>query len=222
MSAMLTTFQQHTRKSSFSRLVTLPFMTCATRPDIFPLPTTRYLACFALVAALHAIAIYALLSNGGSSSRPVAPSQSLITIFLRPAIRDAEDTPSGPDLSMLVIRTDTPRTYLDIPTPALTYDAPRNASATVSAPSLRPDNAISLAPFITQAGLLPGEGATVVLRIEVLPSGNPGVIAIDASSGSRQIDQAAINYARQHRWYAGRAGDTPIAMWIRWGVRLQA
>jgi protein TonB len=69
---------------------------------------------------------------------------------------------------------------------------------------------------------MPGEGATVVLRIEVLPNGEPGRIEIDASSGSSQVDEAAMDYARAHRWYAGRDGQTPQAMWVRWGVRLQA
>jgi len=61
-----------------------------------------------------------------------------------------------------------------------------------------------------------------VLRIEVLDTGEPGRIEVDASSGSAQVDQAAINYARTLHWYAGRMDGTPHAMWIRWGVRLQA
>lgn len=65
--------------------------------------------------------------------------------------------------------------------------------AAVAAPSLRPDTAVSLEPYIAQAALLPGEDATVVLRIEVLASGKPG-----------------------------RIGDRTESMWIRWGVRLQA
>lgn len=36
----------------------------------------------------------------------------------------------------------------------------------------------------------------MVLRIEVLESGDPGRIEIDASSGSQQVDQAAVDYAR--------------------------
>jgi len=75
---------------------------------------------------------------------------------------------------------------------------------------------------IAQAALLPGEGATVVLRIEVLTSGEPGRIEADVTSGSRQVDQAAIAYARQHYRYAGRVRELSEAMWIRWGVRLQA
>jgi TonB family protein len=105
---------------------------------------------------------------------------------------------------------------------AAAYEVNRNSRAAIATPSLRPDNPVSLTPYIAQAALLPGEGATVVLKIEVLANGEPGRIDIDTTSGSRQVDQAAIDYARQQRWYAGRVGDVPQPMWIRWGVRLQA
>jgi TonB family protein len=79
-----------------------------------------------------------------------------------------------------------------------------------------------MAPYVTQAALLPGEGATVVLRVEVLSTGEPGRIDVEVSSGSRQVDQASMDYARQLRWYAGHIADRAEPMWIRWGVRLQA
>jgi protein TonB len=180
----------------------------------------RHLVGFAAVAALHAIALTALSRNYGHFPGPETARPPVMTIFLRPAIHEADGTPPGPDLSMLVIPTDAPR--LDIAVPGIAYDTTRNAGATVAAPSLRPDNAVSMAPFIAEAALLPGEGATVVLKIEILATGEPGRIEIDGSSGSRQVDQAAIDYARLHRWYAGRTGDRPQTMWIRWGVRLQA
>jgi hypothetical protein len=47
-------------------------------------------------------------------------------------------------------------------------------------------------------------------------------MAVDVTSGSRQVDQAAMDYARHLRWFAGRSNETPEAMWIRWSVRLQA
>ncbi|MEO8377728.1 MAG: energy transducer TonB, partial [Candidatus Sumerlaeota bacterium] len=184
-------------------------------------PWKRNILSFALITSLHALAIAALLDNE-SSPNPASSPQSLVMIYFRPAIRDAGSAVSNLDLSMLMIRSESPLDSVNIPTPTMTYDAPRNPGATVSAPSLRPDNAVSLSPFLAQAGLRIGEGATVILRIEVLPTGEPGAIAIDVSSGNFQVDQAAIGYARQQRWYAGREGDTPQSMWIRWGVRLQA
>lgn len=183
---------------------------------------TRHLTGFALVAAFHLLAVAALMRTYGHFPSPAATGQTLMTIFLRPAIQEDDGTPPGPDLSMLVVPVDAPLPNLDLPAPPIAYDVARNGRATIAAPSLRPDNTVNLAPYIAQAALLPGEGATVVLRIEVLATGEPGRIEIDASSGSRQVDQAAIDYAKQLHWYAGRTGDNPQFMWIRWGVRLQA
>jgi protein TonB len=168
------------------------------------------------------LAIAALLRVYGHFPAAAATRQSLITIFLRPAIHEDYGSPAGPDLSMLVVPLDTPLQDLQVTTPPIAYDVSRVAGTSVAAPTLRPDNAVPMAPYTIQAALLPGEGATVVLRVEVLASGEPGRIDIDASGGSPQVDQAAIEYARQHRWYAGRVGEHPQAMWIRWGIRLQA
>jgi hypothetical protein len=182
----------------------------------------RYLTSMIIVLALHAAAIVALTRLYGHFPGAAASHEGMMTIFLIPAIKDGNGSLPGPDLSMLVVPIDAPLPALQLDAPAIAYDVARNAGAGVAAPSLRPDNAVGLAPFIAQAALLPGEGATVVLKIEVLANGEPGRIDIDTTSGSQQVDQAAIDYARQQRWYAGRIGDVIQAMWIRWGVRLQA
>jgi TonB family protein len=106
--------------------------------------------------------------------------------------------------------------------PQIDFAVDRNNAAVSTAPSLQYSARSSMQPYIRQAALLPGEGATVVLRIEVLGDGEPGRIQIETSSGSARIDQAAIDYARSQHWYAGRLNGEPHSMWIRWGVRLQA
>ena len=182
----------------------------------------RHLTGFALVAVLHAAAISVLLQSYGHFPSRERASEALTTLFLRPAIHEGKSTLLGPDASMLIVPTDTPIPELNIPAPPIAYETARAEGAAITAPTLRPDNAVPMAPFVAQAALLPGEGATVVLKIEVLTTGEPGSIEVDASSGSRQVDGAAIDYARQHRWYAGRVGQISESMWIRWGVRLQA
>jgi TonB family protein len=102
------------------------------------------------------------------------------------------------------------------------FDVSRNNEAASTAPVLQDGARRDMEPYVKQAALLPGEGVTVVLRIEVLETGEPGRIEIDASSGSAQVDEAAIGYARTRHWYAGRTNGTPHPMWVRWGVRLQA
>jgi len=194
-----------------------------TAPSTYwQLPAPRYLTGFALVAVLHLIAISGLLEAYGHFPSRAQTQETLTTIFLQPAIHEGPNAARGPNASMLVIPIDAPLPVLNIPAPPIAYETTRAEGATITAPTLRPDNAVPMAPFISEAALLPGEGATVVLRIEVLTSGEPGRIDVDVSSGSRQVDQAAIDYAREHRWYAGRLSDNPRAMWIRWGIRLQA
>jgi TonB family protein len=77
------------------------------------------------------------------------------------------------------------------------------------------------APYARQAGLRSGRGATIVMRLLVLPSGRVGDIEIDVSSGSALIDNAAMDYARARHWLTGTADGEPTTLWIRWGVRLQ-
>jgi hypothetical protein len=77
-------------------------------------------------------------------------------------------------------------------------------------------------PFAQQAGLAPGTGATVVLRLEVLGSGELGRVAVEVSGGSARIDQAAESYARAMLWTGGMKEGRPEPIWIRWAVRLQS
>jgi TonB family protein len=186
------------------------------------LPLPRRTSVLVCVAALHVMVIAVLSGAVGQFASQGNFGPSLVTIFLRPTIRDSNDAPSGPDLSMISIPADSSLHNLDIPSPMIADDTSWNYGANISAPTLRPDGDVDLAPFIAQAALLPGQGATVVLRIQVLSTGEPGQIEVDGSSGSSKIDQAAIEYARNLRWYSGRVGNHPEAMWIRWGVRLQA
>jgi TonB family protein len=75
--------------------------------------------------------------------------------------------------------------------------------------------------YAAQAGLRAGEGATVVLRVEVLAFGELGRIEVDVSSGRRQVDDAAIAYARDWTWSGGLVNGQPHAVWVRVGVRLE-
>ncbi len=148
--------------------------------------------------------------------------RGLLTVFIKPKILDSLKSLPEPDLSRITFVAPDPLAAVSVEQPGVDSVVNRNNGARAAAPTLRDPNSTDMAPYIKEAALLPGEGATVVLRVEVLETGKPGRIEVDASSGSRRIDQAAINYARTQRWYAGRANGIPHAMWIRWGVRLQA
>jgi TonB family protein len=115
-----------------------------------------------------------------------------------------------------------PLSVLDIKTPRIDFTVDRNVNAAMAAPVLDSDAPVDSSIFVQRAALSPGEGATVVFRIEVLEDGSAGQITIDVSSGSAQIDEAALEFARAHRWIPAVVAGIPKAMWIRWSVRLQA
>jgi TonB family protein len=184
--------------------------------------THERLTLLAIVVAIHMVGL-AVLAR--STSRPMIAQQDkgmLVTAFLRPRIRDQGTETDSVDMSRLLMRSDPAVSSLSIDIPPIDFEVARNQGARSAAPSLKQDAQVNMHAFLRQAALLQGEGATVVLRIEVLESGEPGRVEVDASSGSTQVDQAAVDYARTLRWYAGRMNGVPHSMWIRWGVRLQA
>jgi len=181
----------------------------------------RKVLSFVAIGSHHALAVWGFIVAETVPSRVVSPDV-IMTVFIQPTISKNAPTQSRPDLSRLSFQIHTPLPAIDVDVPQVEYDVARNTGATSVAPSLDAVPRVDMAPFARSAALLPGEGATVVLRIEVLKDGLPGHIAVDVSSGSTQIDEAAMAYARAHRWEPAMAAGNAERMWIRWGVRLQA
>lgn len=86
------------------------------------------------------------------------------------------------------------------------------------APDLLPESR----PFAVKAGLLEGQGATVVLRVEVIDDNEAGRIVVEVSGGSPEIDAAAIAYARAMPWIGAVVDGKPVPMEVRYAVHLQA
>jgi hypothetical protein len=147
--------------------------------------------------------------------------ERIVVVFSQPTIRDSGG-PTSSDLSRRLVLTRIRLTALSLDSPRIDFEVDRNPGSVISAPVLQTDGPTDIGPYIKKASLLPGEGATVVLRVEVLATGDPGRILVEATSGSWQIDQAALDYARTRHWYAGRANGEARTMWIRWGLRLQS
>lgn len=205
---------------SFSGTFLRPYFHGTTQ-DLLKRPMMKRPLLLLVIGIFHVLALFILNASLGRSPAP-PPSTPLEVIYIQPVIREANKTPAGPDLSQLSALLDVSVGDIAVEQPHIDFSTTRNNAAASAAPSLQEGTRNTTEPFIKQAALLPGEGATVVLRIEVLKSGEPGQIEIDASSGSRQVDQAAVDYARTRHWYAGRVNGEPHSMWIRWGVRLQA
>jgi TonB family protein len=144
-------------------------------------------------------------------------TEPLVTVFLRPKIivsRDPSVTPRTirlPKAAPLVYEVTVP----DVEQPTVSI---------IGVGTMAPypeDEAIDARSFAQRAGLRPDEGATVVLRVKILGTGDVDDVQIDVSGGSARVDDAAVAYARTIRWVGGVIDGRPAAMWIRWGVRLQ-
>jgi hypothetical protein len=185
------------------------------------LPSPTRLVSGLVVCALHLGAVWTLeraTLHRRASSRV---DERIVVVFSQPTIRDS----GGPitfDLSRRLVLTRIQLTALSLDSPQIDFEVDRNPGSVISAPVLQTEGPTDIGPYIKKASLLPGEGATVVLRVEVLATGGPGRILVEATSGSWQIDQAAVDYARTRRWYAGRANGEARTMWIRWGLHLQS
>lgn len=162
-----------------------------------------------------------LLQRGIQASAP--PSEHggvLVTLLSKPVIRESLGGLSSLDLSHRVVTLDPSSLMTGVSIIPLSYETPPNPGATISAPVIQNVEEISKAPFVREAALLPGESGAVVLRIEVLADGAVGQVDVEVSSGSRQIDAAAVAYVRQLRWNPGRLNGVAQPVWIRWGVTL--
>jgi TonB family protein len=183
--------------------------------------TNRIFVSTLIVILIHGLAAWAI-SRSVTQLAARQVTETFVKVYVEPRVRSRKKTDPAPNLSQLSILRQNPLLTLLVDIPRIDFEVSRNAAASVAAPSLDPEPSVDLYPYIVEAALLPGEGATVVLRIEVLEDGSAGQIAIDVSSGSNQVDRAAIAYARAHHWAPAMVAGAPHSMWIRWGVRLQA
>ena len=183
--------------------------------------TPNQFGVWAAVSAAHGLVAWALSSSTTPSrSAPMLESLTATLIMTNNPAR-ASDTP--PSLVQhVVVLQDVAVPAMSLLVTPLREFAESNASAVSVAPQLLDREPPDMAPFAKQAGLLAGESAVVVLRIEVLPDGGVGQVVVDSSSGSLQVDEAAMAYVRQFVWLPGRLHGIEESTWVRQGVRLVA
>ena len=171
------------------------------------------------VVAAHVFIIWTLCATTTSVQRP--------PIYQKfPAVVMLTNNPSrvSPDRGMrpidIVVLQESGDPNMGLPAPSLIFFDEPNGSAVSIAPRLLDTNPPDVLPFARKAGLLPGESAVVVLNVEILPDGRIGQVRVDVSSGSRQVDDAAMDYVRQLVWLPGRLHGVDETTWVRQGVRL--
>jgi periplasmic protein TonB len=58
------------------------------------------------------------------------------------------------------------------------------------------------------------EEGVVLVRVHVLPSGQPDVVELKRSSGSSRLDESALTTVRQWRFVPARRGSEAVAAWV--------
>lgn len=93
------------------------------------------------------------------------------------------------------------------PQPAQEAPAP---AASITLPRFNADYLNNPPPVYPPAARRMGEAGRVVLRVFVRADGTPAEIAINKSSGSVRLDQAALEAVRRWRFVPARQGDAPV------------
>lgn len=92
--------------------------------------------------------------------------------------------------------------------PAPVAPAPRPAPAVATRPEPIPGQ--TPAPRYPAAALRRGESGTVMVRAEIRPDGTPDVVTVARSSGSRQLDRAALDAVRRWRFRPAQQDGQPV------------
>jgi len=88
------------------------------------------------------------------------------------------------------------------------------APAPVTPPSANAAYLKNPAPEYPQMAQRRGWEGTVLLRVEVLPSGKPGQIQIQTSSGRDALDAAALAAVKRWSFVPAKQGDVAQAGWV--------
>lgn len=171
------------------------------------------------ITAFHAL-LYWLLADSAAITLGHSAAAPLVSVFIRPRVARADGPKPARTLStVLILPADAPiarEAFADLDRPITEI-----LGIGTMAPYPEADTGVS-AEDVRRAGLQEGEGATVVLRVEVYGTGDVGRVEVEVSGGSERVNEAAISYARSLPWAGGKVDGIPETMWVRWGVRLQA
>ena len=183
-------------------------------------PKSRSIA-LCVVGAVHGLGLWALATATETRRAPA----ELRTITMAEILTNNPEkvTTTRPALvHEIEVLQDPAEPAIGLPLAPTIRFANANPGAVTTAPQPLDSELPDMRPYAQLAGLRPGESAVVVLRIEVLPSGHAGQVEVDVSSGSRQVDDAAVAYAQALSWVPGRMRGSELATWVRQGVRLAA
>jgi protein TonB len=91
---------------------------------------------------------------------------------------------------------------------------PAPAPAPIAPPSFNADYLHNPAPRYPATSRRLGESGRVVLRVLVSAGGMAERVELRHSSGSRRLDDAALETVQRWKFVPARQGDTPVAAWV--------
>lgn len=173
------------------------------------------------VGLIHALFLWMLAGTTVRGPAPTALEHFLVTIVdtNNPLRVSAESPPLVREIAVLQDPADP---SVGLGTLPVVQIAQQNELSVSASPQLLDSDSAPTESFARQGGLLPGERALVVLRIQVLSDGRAGGVEVDVSSGSEQVDRAAMDYVRSLTWLPARFNNLAEATWIRMGITLVA
>lgn len=187
---------------------------------------SRYIMASAVVL-LHLVFAHLLSENYVKGIARQERARPIEMVFLeadKPAIAPSPNA-SISAMGVLLKEYESVVPHVDIPLESDESDPVENSATSntpIVAPRILEADLPDVAPYARMAGLSTGQASIVVLRIEVLPDGAVGRVRIDVSSGIKQVDEAAIRFAKLTRWIPGSVGGVNKRVWTRYGVQLIA
>jgi protein TonB len=197
---------------------------------------SRYMG-LAIVVVLHAAVIVALLQyepvrSAFTDAVPIMVSlispQPAVEKLREPPkplpVKPRVQLPTPPEPQQIIAST------TEAPTPALAPAPPPPAPVTVAPlaqPQPAPVVAVPVVPPNFSADYLDnpppvypplsrrvGEQGKVMLRVLVNAKGTVDKVELRTSSGSNQLDDAALDAVKRWRFVPARQGDQPVAAWV--------
>jgi protein TonB len=211
---------------------------------LYPAPRTRRWPAFAVSAAVHTLAFASLgfpvdqplaakppgplqltwITPASPPPQPPSPREKRApsankTPAKRPAITTrAPAVPAAAPASRETATADAAQTAQEADAPSATPGAVPPAAPPMAQAIAQPIfNAAYLrnpAPAYPATSRRYGETGRVLLRVRVLPSGQPDEVVLQQSCGHQRLDAAALDAVRRWRFVPARQGEQAIAAWV--------
>jgi protein TonB len=188
----------------------------------------------ALIVLLHVGFFYALTHGVTIGSVKLAPPVIVVDVPVKPQpppkrltpVEPTIDKPFVPPIEVPVMPpVDTPTAPVDVTrdAPPISHEGFQDLTGSppvVVGPQLDARHPFTEPPYPTSEIRMGHEG-TVLLRVQILPSGLVGAVELERSSGFPRLDESAMREARTWRMKPGTHGGVATAMWTVVPIKFQ-